>query len=113
MQEIEKKIQEVQEYFKEKILKWEFEIHKANITITLKVDWKYFFTFHFQNYRNRVDQWIDIWDQNSFKLNLSEKEEEELYEKFSKNWIITQAINTVERENKIQQYEKLKRELGL
>ena len=110
---IENKIKEIQEYFKEKILKWEFEVDNAHITITLKVDWKYFFTFHFQDYNSRVSQWSDIWDENSFKLNLSEEEEKQIYKKLLDSSVIQQAIETVWRENKMRQYEKLKKELGL
>jgi hypothetical protein len=110
---IENKIKEIQEYFKEKILKWEFELRVNGATLTILVDWDYVFTFYIKYWSETIEQWTDIWDDNSFLLNLSKKEGKELYKYFLKKWLIDKIFVERQKKQKLEQYEKLKEELGL
>lgn len=107
---IENKIKEIQEYFKEKILKWEFEFVTEDYYSTILVDWKYKFTFRF--YDNKISMERDVWDQNFFIINLSEEEEKKFYETLKNIWYV-ERLEEEKRNEKMKQYEKLKKELGL
>lgn len=113
MKEIEKKIQEVQDYFKEKILKWEFELEANQNTFTLVIEWKYYFTFYVKHWIESIEQWCEIWDKNTFLLNLSRKEESKFYKQFLEKWVIEDFYQKQKTKDKMDQYNKLKEELGL
>lgn len=112
---IEEKIIEIQKYFKEKIKNWDFEIWKRSDNhsqLFLKVDWKYIFDFQIHFEIKTISQYTDVWNENFFILDISQKFWEELYEIFDEKWFF-KSMQENQRAEKIAQFEKLKKELNI
>lgn len=111
---IENKIKEIQEYFKEKILKWEFEILETDLTrsIVLQIDEKYVFTFWFNEELETCSQNVDIFYKNYIDLEIDFWENRKYFQNFKNFWYIKKSMD-LEKKQKFEQYEKLKKELGL
>lgn len=113
---IKDKISEIQEYFKQKIRNWEYQIEKSNHVnqIDLKIDWEYFFQFSIFEHlgSKKILQYTDVWDKNYLKLDLNEKEKEDFYKLFYKVWIIENRKEKI-RAEKLDLYEQLKKELNI
>ena len=104
---METKIQEVQEYFKNKIINGQFELTKTDqFTATILIDEKYIFNIWIPNGGNHIRIYSSDYEYISFMDIKFSKEEKELV------WDHFKGISEkIKLEEKKQQFEQLKKEL--
>lgn len=110
---IKDKIEEIQKYFKDKILNQDFEFNSKDFSlneITLIIDKYYKFEFHFDFQEKRAYQISWYFRDNFLKLETSKEQEEKIYKIFQSeiDWFLEK-----EKAKKLAEYEKLKKELNL
>lgn len=112
MEEIEVKIKEIQDYFKQRILKGEFDLMNCGeYHVTISVEKKYPFTFWTGNGRNYCKQYVECIYPNFVYLQTENSENKQIYEVLKPH--VDQYKETILKSEKLQEYLKLQKELGL
>ena len=102
------KIKEIQDYFKNKIIAWDFEHIKNDFeyNISIKIDSKYFITFWCSEFNFWQDS--DFWNKNFMDLEISKDELEKIENMFKEKWILQTKINEI-KEKDLKEFERLKK----
>lgn len=111
MEEIKLKIKEIQDYFKERILKGGFDlINCTEYIATISIDRTYPFTFWVRNGETQFSQYLSSNYPNFLNLNFTLDEDFKLF-KLIDPLLIKYNLEIL-NQAKIEQYNKLKQELG-
>ena len=104
---MENKIKEIQEYFMNKIISWDFE-NIENIfqnTLSIKIDSRYF-TFWCSDLSFCQDS--DFWNKNFMDLEIWKENLKKIKNIFEEKWILQNKLD-YQKEKDLQEFERIKK----